>query len=248
MADIAVNLHELEEKEEELNEALTSSLKRVGKFSSSEFHKLMTSENKIDELPKGALTHIMEKVSEILTGSCDYGNGLDTFEMQWGRGHELEAIERFETETGLSVSKKGDQQEFMLFDRDDLPEYEILKSNVGATPDGVIDDKTNIEIKCPSSENHLSYIMDLEILQTPLKKAKKEYYWQTQGQMLMNGKTKTYFCSYDPRQLEPKDQIMIIEVEANEEDQANLLKRLKMAVEKRDEIVKKFEAKNASID
>lgn len=60
----------------------------------------------------------------------------------------------------------------------------------GASPDGLVEDKGQIEIKCPSLAVHVSYLMDGSL--------PSDYFQQTQGQLLVTGREWSDFISYYP--------------------------------------------------
>ncbi|WP_018676250.1 lambda exonuclease family protein [Riemerella columbina] len=196
---------------------------RRGKFTSSQVYRLMTCLDK-DELPKGAITYIEEVIVDMLTD----GKGADRFksdDMQRGNDTELEAIARFEKETGLKCFATGDNQEFIE-----------LCSYFGGTPDGLIDIKELIEVKCPKSKTHLFYLKNLKNAED-LKKHCPNYYWQIQGNLLTTYREKGYFISYDDRFTNPNHQILTLEIERNEEDIELLKKRLLMAEKRKKEMM-----------
>ena len=192
---------------------------REGKFTSSNCHKLMTYEDKPDEFPKGAMTYVEEIVIEILTD----GKGKESYksdDMDRGNEMELQAIERFETETGLKCYATGEDQKFVE-----------LCSYFGGTPDGFFDGAEEdglIEVKCPKSKTHLFYLRNLKT-QADLKKHCTNYYWQLQGNLLATGRRTAYYISYDDRFTNPEQQILILKIERNDEDIEKLKKRLAMA-------------------
>ena len=198
---------------------------RQGKFTSSNISKLMTYEDKIDEFPKGAMTYVEEVVIEILTG----GKGKESFksdDMDRGNEMELEAVARFEKETGLVCYATGENQQFIE-----------LSSYFGGTPDGLFDEDGVIEVKCPKSKTHLFNLRNLKNWQD-LKKHYSNYFWQIQGNLYATGRNKAYFISYDERFEDPQHQIVIVEIPRNEEDIQKLKKRLQMAENKKKELLK----------
>ncbi|KAF0709769.1 YqaJ domain-containing protein, partial [Aphis craccivora] len=112
---------------------------------------------------------------------------------EYGKVMESSAIADFEKTMFLKVKPCG------LYC--DL-EYPFL----GASPDGVIDDDTIIEVKCPISakdyDNFIDAFNDKKLPQCELfdKKLKlkknSNYYYQIQGQMHICKKTKCYFVIY----------------------------------------------------
>lgn len=191
-------------------------MQRVGKFTASNIHKLMTYEDKLDTLPKGAKTYAEEVALEILTN----GQSREEFRneaMERGNEKELEAVARFETITGLECYATGENQEFIQHG-----DY------FGGTPDGLFGDDGLIEVKCPKSKTHFFNIKNLKNSED-LKKHYPEYYWQIQGNFLATGRNKGYFISYDDRFTDENLQILILEISRNDEDIEKLTTRLLMA-------------------
>ena len=98
--------------------------------------------------------------------------------MQWGIDNEAQARVAYEVVSGNFV----DQIAFV-----DHP----MISWFGASPDGLVNDDGLVEIKCPNSATHWSYIKD----DGPPTK----YYIQMQAQMACTGRSWCDFVSFDPR-------------------------------------------------
>jgi putative phage-type endonuclease len=98
--------------------------------------------------------------------------------MQWGKDHEDQARVAYEVASCNFV----DQVAFV-----DHPTIKWF----GASPDGLVNDDGLVEIKCPNSATHWSYIKD----DGPPTK----YYIQMQAQMACTGRSWCDFVSYDPR-------------------------------------------------
>ena len=118
---------------------------RWGKFTASEIHRLMTSGKAKDSLSVGAMTYIREKVAEQLSefSRAEFSNAA----MDWGREHELEAIQAFESLTEIRVNQTGENQQFILSEC----------GHWGGTPDGITFE-SGVEVKCPESKTHLIYL------------------------------------------------------------------------------------------
>ena len=239
------NLHDMQVEESELNNRLIIEADRIGKFTASEFHKLMTYEDKIDKLPAGAESYVMEKVGETLTESSSFNADWSTPEMDHGNFYELEAIQRFTKETGIEAQVTGDNQQFIPY----TGEIEMLHEHVGGTPDGVINEEVGIEVKCPNTKTHLSYLIGNMPVKTAkeeftpsLKMIEKKYYWQVQGCMMLTGKKAWYFVSYDPRIVKEDQQILIIRVQRDETDIQKLTTRLEMAVRRKIQIIQNLQS------
>ena len=198
---------------------------RWGKFTASEFHKLVAYQDK-DELPKGGQTYARQKAVELLT-ECKPDNYVSPA-MQWGIDHEHEALDAFIAQTGLAVEACKDGQQFVT-----------LGDSVGGTPDGVIPSiLSGVEIKCPQSATHLDYL-DHVTDASSLKLVAPEYYWQCQGLMMLTGAETWFFVSYDPRFLDDSLRLHIATIERDEDDIDRLKRRLDLAIEARDAIVAK---------
>jgi putative phage-type endonuclease len=98
--------------------------------------------------------------------------------MQWGKDNEAQARVAYEVASGNFV----DQIAFV-----DHPTIKWF----GASPDGLVNQDGLVEIKCPNSATHWSYIKD----DGPPTK----YYIQMQAQMACTGRSWCDFVSYDPR-------------------------------------------------
>ena len=188
---------------------------RLGKFTASQFSKLMTYPNK-NELPAGAITYIMEKVVEVAT-DFEPEQGFTSAAIQWGKDHELEAVERFSESLLLNVDFTGDAQQFI--------DYPLLRA--GATPDGLIDSYAGLEVKCPNSATHLSYMAIKNA--DDLKRIAPNYYWQVMGSLMITGRDQWFFCSYDPRFKDENLQLHTVNIEPVLADIEFLKERLAMA-------------------
>jgi hypothetical protein len=196
---------------------------RLGKFTASEFHRLMANGKGADALSAGAKTYATEKAIELLTEPT-FDNYVSAA-MQWGLDHEAEAVSAWESRTGLPVEDHSHNQIF-------LP----LGDSAGGTPDGLIrSESAGIEIKCPNSKTHLEYraIHDAE----SLKSIAPDYCWQIQGLMLITGYERWFFVSYDPRFKNWKHRLHIASIAVNPTDIDRLVERLDKAIQYRDEIV-----------
>ena len=96
--------------------------------------------------------------------------------MDWGTEHEPFARNMYEMETSCSVKQVG----FVEWD-----EY------AGCSPDGLVGDDGLVEIKCPNTSTHLSYIL--------ANKMPATYVNQVQAQMWVAERKWCDFVSYDPR-------------------------------------------------
>ena len=117
-----------------------------------------------------------ELVTERLTGQPveSFTNSY----MEWGTQQEPFAREAYEKARLEFVVETG------FIDHPSLPMS-------GASPDGYVGSDALIEIKCPKSNTHLSYITDDKIPE----KYKKQMMWQ----LICTGRKYCEFVSYDPR-------------------------------------------------
>jgi len=122
--------------------------------------------------------------------------------MEWGVEQEARARVAYEVKSGNFV----DQVPFI--DHKTIPWF-------GCSPDGLVDLDGLVEIKCPNSATHWSYIK----ADAPPNK----YVIQMQTQMCVTGRQWCDFVSYDPRMPErsqlfikrvPRDDAFIAEIEA----------------------------------
>lgn len=120
--------------------------------------------------------YMMELLCQRLTGV--YSEGFASGAMQ--RGTELETVARsmFEIQTGLTVEETGSIRH---------PTIEMFS----ASPDGLIGNDGLIEIKCPNTAQHISFLVENEI---PTK-----YQWQMRAQMACTDREWCIYCQYDDR-------------------------------------------------
>ena len=110
------------------------------------------------------------------TGQIEEGFTNDA--MQWGKDHEAQARVAYEVVSGNFVDQVG------------FVEHPSIKW-FGCSPDGLINNNGLVEIKCPNSATHWSYIKD----DGPPTK----YYIQMQAQMACTEREWCDFVSFDPR-------------------------------------------------
>ena len=97
--------------------------------------------------------------------------------MLWGMETEPEAKDVYEEVTGRLITDVG------FMDHPAIPFF-------GASPDGFVDDGL-IEIKCPTTSTHLTWVIDGEV--------PEEHKPQMIVQCLVTGRQWCDFVSYDPR-------------------------------------------------
>ena len=144
----------------------------MGIPTASNFDKIITTKG---EPSKSRLKYLYTLAAERITGAREeaYQNGI----MQRGIEMEGEARAMYEVVTGTSVAQTG------LCYPDD-------KRLFGCSPDGLVGSDGAIEIKCPTSAVHVSYLLDGGM--------PTDYFQQTQGQLLVTGRECVDFVSYYP--------------------------------------------------
>jgi hypothetical protein len=155
--------------------------KRISRFSCSQFYRLMTSpRNKADKeagnLSDGAMTYVLETVSERITGKQAKEDFTSRF-TDWGNLHE-------------PIAKAIYSEVFCVKVVDsDYIEYEF---NSGGSPDGLVGEDGILEIKCPFTiTSHLEHKL-YDVSEKP------EYYYQCLGYLLITGRKWVDFLSYHP--------------------------------------------------
>lgn len=169
---------------------------RMGKFTASMFSDLMGSKN--------TLTYqkaINKVVFEILTNEVPENFTSGYME----RGHELEPLakELYSMMTFNDVSNGG---------------FFSYGNYIGASPDGLIDDDGLLEIKSPSFNTMINYLLRESL---PI-----EYKYQVQGQLFVTNRKWCDFMAYHPK-LKP----LIIRVERDEDIITDIQTRLNEAIE-----------------
>lgn len=164
-------------------------LARLGHVSASSISAVMA---------KGAgktrQSYLEKIVAERLTQ--EIGEGYSNASMEWGTQTEPQARMAYEVSRGTFVTKTGFHKH---------PTIEWL----GVSPDGLVGDDGLVEIKCPNSTTHLSYIRE--------NKCPSEYYKQIQCQLWVTGRQWCDFVSFDPRIKKESLQLFVIRNVRDEE-------------------------------
>lgn len=201
---------------------------RHGCFTGSEIYKLMgeprsKAAKESGDLNDGALTYILEKVHEKLTGMAKMG--IDNFATQWGVEHEPKAAYWYAKTKGFTLSDPT-----LCFH----PEIK----GFSCTPDKFVNEDGLCEIKCPANgSNHLKhcFITNNEYF----KKEHANYYWQCVSQMNITGRKWCDFVSFDPR-IDSNMGLFIYRCEYNEADGELLETKVKKARVMYDEYLRLF--------
>lgn len=189
---------------------------RIGKFTSSQIHRLLTEPKTLkakanNELSEGAKTYVLEKIVEIVTGR--QFNEFTNEATAWGHEHECKARDLYSEQTGNEIIEVG----FVAH-----PEI----TNYGGSPDGMFKNfEKGIEIKCPFNPvHHLEYcLIDSDEY---FKTNHKDHYWQCMSNMLINGVDEWDFISFCPYF---QTKLFIYTLKRNEDDCNFLLRKVQRA-------------------
>jgi hypothetical protein len=189
----------------------------------SELYKLMGGKRTSDGLTQTAKAYLNSKIAAHLTGVSNTKTFV-TDEMSWGIAHESQAIERLSNELGCVILDTGDNQQFHVLNRNGV---DLL----GATPDGATTTGRGVEVKCPRSDTHVSYLGMRNY--KDLFDIKPEYFWQCVGGMACTDANGWYFASFDPRFKRVSQQIVIVPIERHnvEEEIEYVIKQCMVAYE-----------------
>jgi len=218
---------------------------RVGRFTSSENHRLIKSgyremtEKELKERPKtGAgskskfiedtsviaedtLTYIYEKVAETLTGEPK--GEVFSHATSWGDTWEPWAAEYYAKAKGVELEVIG----FIPFG-----------DHAGGSIDrGILGRDEFLEIKCPfNPKNQIDYLMLTD--QYDLKRMYPNHYWQMVSNSLFSKKPLGHFATFDPRMKLDKHKMKEIEVIPPKEDLELLARKLELAEIEKQKILK----------
>jgi hypothetical protein len=214
---------------------------RCGRFTSSEWWKLMECGKRpmtAEELKarpktgKGSKTtlvpdpttmgekgvrYIRAKVWETLTGQPLQ----QAYAYPMVRGKELEpvAVAAVEKKYGIETEIVG---------------FQVFGDHAGGSPDRLICNiDAGLEIKCPSSDEQVDYLMLTD--HHDLKRYYPDKYWQCVTLMLFTNRKAWWLCTYDPRMVKEEHQLMrlILEWEKVDEDIDLAIKALEGAVKEK---------------
>ena len=191
---------------------------RVGKFTSSEIHRLLQPGKRKDEyFGAGAMTYIYEKVGEIITGEAAEASSKA---IEWGYANEYDAILEYENRKKAKVEYFGAGN----------PKYIPYNEVAGGSPDGIVNGRILLEVKCPfNSGNHIKFLMMTK--QDQLKASNFDYYCQAQMNMLCTNTAIAHFVSYDPRAIEHRLRLAVLSVERDQDIISEIVKRIDAATE-----------------
>jgi hypothetical protein len=210
---------------------------RLGRFTSSEIYKIMEcgkrpmTPEELKARPKtgkgskttlvadpsqmsaAGLKYIRQKVWETLAGIPL--PGPYAYPLVWGKEKEPEAVEAFEQKFKVETLSVG---------------FQVFTDHAGGSPDRLIGENEGLEVKCPSSDEQIDYLMMSD--HHDLKRNYPQYYWQCVSLMLFTNRKTWHFCTFDPRMVEEKHQLthLVIEWDKVEEDIDAVTKALEGAV------------------
>jgi hypothetical protein len=177
---------------------------RKGKFTASVFKSLFAAKTTAEY--NNAINSV---IFERLTGEIASD---ERFSNVWtDRGHELEsaALMAYQSETFNSVRSGGFFQ---------------LNDWIGASPDGLVGEDGQVQIKCPKYTTMISYMRN--------PKLPTEYKWQVHGELLVTGRKWCDFTVWHP-QLKP----LIIRVEADKEIQEQIESKIYEAIKEVEQVI-----------
>lgn len=215
---------------------------RVGRFTSSEIHKLMgdakrdmtPEELKTREkgskaklisdpslLSEGAMTYIKQKAFEVMTGTPKPQH----YVYAMGHGQETEplAVEEFERITGWTCEKTG---------------FQVYTDHAGGSPDRLIPEmKAGLEVKCPVFEEQVDYELLTDAY--TLKLMYPNWYYQCASLMLFHDLPNWYFATYgwllpEGRKMKKENIIHISNTsQMVRDDQDLIIKKIELAVKEK---------------
>jgi hypothetical protein len=224
---------------------------RLGRFTSSEFWKLMDfgkrpmTEKELAARPKtgkgsktttmpdfskfspGGETYIRVKVAETLTGVPR--PQAYAYPLVYGKEMEPQAVEYFEVAKGLKCTSIG---------------FQPFGDHAGGSPDRIIEDsKWGLEVKCPlTSDKQIDYLYLTD--HYTLKLMYPDYYWQCVSLMFFMDFDGWHFCTFDPRFKSDKHKLTHIEILAKDcgEDYDLIALTLENAVKQKLEMIQVLDA------
>ena len=185
---------------------------RIGRATASRFKDVMT-KGRGEEFGKGFSDYVLELAIEKITGESE--TFYKSVPMQRGNDFEPIAAMRYGMEEGQLVEEITGI---------------LVNDDVWVSPDRLVGSIGLLEIKCPNTSTHVKYLLGEEV--PDLYKA------QTQGQLWGAEREWNDFVSYDDR-WKAQDYFKV-RVYRDEPYIKDLEARLKVLIEKRDEIIYKL--------
>ena len=175
---------------------------RKGKFTASNAQAIANADKGLDSL-------CIELLADKLALKSDRYTNPDI-----ERGNELEdeARQAFSEFSKLPITQTG----FVTNSK---------YKNAGCSPDGIIENHSLIEIKCPNNLNYFKLLLEPTV--------KPEYMWQIQMQLLITEYEHCYYVCYNPN-FERK--LIVIDVLPDKDMQDKLIEGIKIGNEKLKEL------------
>lgn len=173
---------------------------RVGKFSSSSIHKLM-SNGKGGGFGAPAKTYIQEKKYELLLGRA-LENEKDAKPTSWGLLNEQRVFDLLPTSYVLEVHKR----------------YEHPSNPFWCGSPDIVSDTFTGDIKCPFTLKSFCEAVDSFGDVDKFKEAKPEWYWQITSNCILTGKSVgeiVVYCPYQKELQEIRDAANLVEGQQN---------------------------------
>lgn len=185
-------------------------LMKLGVLSASNIYKIMGKPG--NETRK---TYMYELLSQVCTGDVEE---INSKYLDWGHQNEPGARSKYEFITGKEITNIP-----FVFKDESFRE--------GCSPDGLVMNKTGLEIKCPYNPIHyIRFLVE--------DKIKPEYAWQVQQQIRTLDSDAWDFVQYHPSmQLQP---IKILTITRDSEMQKKLADEIPRFIYEMDEILKKL--------
>lgn len=203
---------------------------RLGRFTSSEIHKLFVGGKKKGELfGVGATTYIRTKAAELLT--MEVKEEIDFRQAEWGKANEYDAVKAFEQKIGIEGNYYGIA----------TPTFFPHGEYAGGSPDWESKNVSDgADVKCPfNTAEHVKNLL-LNAVDS-FKDERWDYYCQGQMNMYIRGWERFHFVSYDPRMIEPALRLKIITFYPDSEWIKEFNERLSAAIEEVTRIIESIE-------
>jgi putative phage-type endonuclease len=173
---------------------------RLGKLTASKMRDAISFKKDKTETADRA-KYRMQLVCERLTGSPT--PSFSNRAMEWGIEQEQAARVAYEVKTGEFVTEVG------------FVDHPVIVG-LGASPDGLVGDDGAVEIKCPESLTHLTWMTE--------GKVPDDHKAQMATQLACTGRKWCDFVSYDPRFPAGLD-LFIVRYEPTYDELADLLEK-----------------------
>lgn len=190
---------------------------RIGKITASRIKDLNAKPKKGEAL-NATMTKLL---TERLTGQSQEADISNKPCVQWGIEYEPFAIAEYENLNNVFVMQTG------LIMHPTIPMS-------GASPDGLVGDDGQIEVKCPESNTHTNTLLTGEV--------PEKYIPQITWQLAVTGRDWCDFVSYDPR-FEHELSLFVKRVYAKDLDIAGLEKKVIECNKLLDELIEKLTTK-----